>query len=77
MNNKTKKILLDLSAELGISTNSLEKLVNAGSAMIFNEDIITLERKLQNIKVTDDLLEETLLCCAYGEVLRRLAEDSN
>ena len=76
MNNKTKKILLDLSAELGTSTNYLEKLVNAGSAMIFNEDIITLEKKLQNIKVTDDQLEETLLYCAYGEVLRRLAEDS-
>jgi hypothetical protein len=26
--------------------------------------------------VPDDLLEETLLCCAYGETLRRLVEES-
>jgi len=76
MNNKTKKILLDLSAELRISTNYLEKLVNAGSKMIFNEDLENLEKKLQIISVPDDSVEETILCCAYGEVLRRLAEES-
>ena len=76
MKSRTKKILLDLSAELGISTNYLEKLVNAGSKMIFKEYPATLERKYQDIGAPDDLLEKTLLCCAYGEVLRRLVEES-
>jgi hypothetical protein len=76
MNNKTKKILLDLSTELRISTNYLEKLVNTGSKMIFNEDLENLEKKLQIISVPNELVEDTLLYCAYGEVLRRLAEES-
>lgn len=76
MNNKLKKILLDLSDELGMSTDYLEKFVTAGSTMIFNEDLENLERKLQILSVSDDLLEETLLCCAYGEALRRLVEVS-
>lgn len=76
MKNRTEKIFLDLSAELGISTGYLEKLVNAGSKMIFKEDTANLERKFQDIGAPDDLLEETLLCCAYGEALRRLVEES-
>ena len=42
--------------------------------MIFKEDPSSLEKKLQDMDAPDDLLEETLLCCAYGAVLRRLVE---
>ena len=74
MNSKLKKILFDLSEELGISTKYLEKLVNAGSSMIFQEDLENLDNRFKMMSVPDDLFAETLLYCAYGEVLRRLAD---
>ena len=74
MKDRTIKILLDLSAELRISANYLENLVEAGSKMIFKKDPASLGKKLQDMDAPDDLLEETLLCCAYGAVLRRLVE---
>ena len=74
MKDRTIKILFDLSAELGISSNYLENLIKDGSKMIFKEDPSSLGKKLQDMDAPDDLFEETLLCCAYGAVLRRLVE---
>lgn len=74
MNDKTKRILLELSGEIVISTNFLERLVNAGSTMIFQEGFESLDKRFKKMSTPEDLLEETILCCAYSEVLRRLVE---
>ena len=72
MKNKINKILHHLSSQLDINHQDLQRIIDLGCKAIFREDLQSLLLKCEKSNTPFDIIEDLIVGCTYGGVLKQL-----